>query len=1121
MARTRSITPSAKGPPGAELTVSKARCVWAFDTPEKEGKRRDPNGRAKTGFLQELLARETANAVLRRGGLTISITRGGFQIQQATTVKNKDIRKFGGGVYVSEKGTVQQAYEENLELFRNKMPTIPKTYKGNVERKTCEDIQDVKGNTKTAPMAIPEKEFQNGFGGWTRCGCWCTASQREYFEGDHCDTQQQAGQVSSESLLGKERNSNGVREEWDSGGAVPILEAANRRIPAKNQFFRDVAGLARIAAHFSAAVSENNRNSLPFSKSDVQSIMVLASTLVRGSSGLPEESLVSRTAALTWSLVGERERGQSHREGRCLERGVRAKGLHLSTRGGKSDEFRQSSRAVVVSSQYVGWGEEGWRICCLDLEQCSLKVLEPEGSPSLCLLKLMGEKGCTVTELSDFLQAMEHTEVLQLLSPPGIKITVNPESKAVLAGQFVKLCCRATGHPFVQYQWFKMNKEIPYGNTSELIFNAVHVKDAGFYVCRVNNNFTFEFSQWSQLDVCDISEVTESFRGSFDGLSESKLQICVEPRSQKLMPGSTLVLQCVAVGSPIPHYQWFKNESLLVHETKKLYMVPYVDLEHQGTYWCHVYNDRDSQDSNKVEVIIGRTVEAVECTEDELNNLGHPANREQTTNQPLAKDKVALLIGNMNYREHPKLKAPLVDVYELTNLLRQLDFKVVSLLDLTEYEMRNAVDEFLLLLDKGVYGLLYYAGHGYENFGNSFMVPVDAPNPYRSENCLCVQNILKWMQEKETGLNVFLLDMCRKRNDYDDTIPILDALKVTANIVFGYATCQGAEAFEIQHSGLANGIFMKFLKARLLEDKKITVLLDEVAEDMGKCHLTKGKQALEIRSSLSEKRALTDPIQGAEYSAESLVRNLQWAKAHELPESMCLKFQCGVHIQLGFAAEFSNVMIIYTSIVYKPPEITMCDAYVTDFPLDLDIDPKDANKGTPEETGSYLVSKDLPKHCLYTRLSSLQKLKEHLVFTVCLSYQYSGLEDAVEEKQEVNVGKPLIAKLDMHRGSGRKTCFQTCLMSNGPHQSSPSPSQGAGHHHSSQDAFCGVYRPHLGDPDSAVPSESCPCSRTPSALLSGYYAHHYSCHFSRSNVPVETTDEMPFSFSDRLRISEK
>ncbi|XP_075824575.1 mucosa-associated lymphoid tissue lymphoma translocation protein 1 isoform X3 [Microtus pennsylvanicus] len=740
--------------------------------------------------------------------------------------------------------------------------------------------------------------------------------------------------------------------------------------------------------------------------------------------------------------------------------------------------LRRLSESLDRAPEGRGWrqlaelaGSRGrLRLSCLDLEQCSLKVLEPEGSPSLCLLKLMGEKGCTVTELNDFLQALEHTEVLQLLNPPGLKITVNPESKAVLAGQFVKLCCRATGHPFVQYQWFKMNKEIPYGNSSELIFNTVHVKDAGFYVCRVNNSSTFEFSEWSQLDVCDVTEVTESFQGNVDGVSESKLQICVEPRSQKLMPGSTLVLQCVAIGSPMPHYQWFKNESPLTHETKKHYVVPYVDLEHEGTYWCHVYNDQDSQDSKKVEIIIGRTDEAVECTEDELNNFGHPDNKEETTDQPLAKDKVALLIGNMNYWEHPKLKAPLVDVYELTNLLRQLDFKVVSLLDLTEYEMCNAVDEFLLLLDKGVYGLLYYAGHGYENFGNSFMVPVDAPNPYRSENCLCVQNILKLMQEKETGLNVFLLDMCRKRNDYDDTIPILDALKVTANIVFGYATCQGAEAFEIQHSGLANGIFMKFLKDRLLEDKKITVLLDEVAE--------------------------------------------------ELPESMCLKFQCGVHIQLGFAAEFSNVMIIYTSIIHKPPEIIMCDAYVTDFPLDLDIDPKHANKGTPEETGSYLVSKELPKHCLYTRLSSLQKLKEHLIFTVCLSYQYAGLEDTVEEKQEVNVGKPLIAKLDMHRGLGRKTCFQACRMPDEPYHSSTPTAGGAGRFHSSQDSFHGVYHSHLGNSDSDMPPDRCHCSRTPHAFISSYPTHHYSCQFGRSNVPVETTDEVPFSFSDRLRISE-
>ncbi|XP_055459711.1 60S ribosomal protein L9-like [Psammomys obesus] len=35
-------------------------------------------------------------------------------IQQATTVKNKDIRKFLDGIYVSEKGTVQQADDKDL-----------------------------------------------------------------------------------------------------------------------------------------------------------------------------------------------------------------------------------------------------------------------------------------------------------------------------------------------------------------------------------------------------------------------------------------------------------------------------------------------------------------------------------------------------------------------------------------------------------------------------------------------------------------------------------------------------------------------------------------------------------------------------------------------------------------------------------------------------------------------------------------------------------------------------------------------------------------------------------------------------------------------------------------------
>ncbi|XP_072429779.1 mucosa-associated lymphoid tissue lymphoma translocation protein 1 isoform X4 [Chiloscyllium punctatum] len=669
--------------------------------------------------------------------------------------------------------------------------------------------------------------------------------------------------------------------------------------------------------------------------------------------------------------------------------------------------------------------DKRFRLTSEDLDKCSLKVLDPEGSPSRSLLHVMGNRGVTVKDLLEFLQVMGQTEAFQLLrSSASLKILIQPVSQAVLAGQAVRLFCQAAGHPNVEYQWFRKDVEI----------------------CNINR-------------------------------------------------------------------------------------------DNQGRYCCRVFNDKAEQWSMEADVFVDETKYPRETGNPvEVGPLDLGFNQRH-----YATDKVALLIGNMSYLNHPKLKAPMMDVYELTNLLRQLDFKVVSLLDLTESEMRNAVYEFLLLLDKGVYGLLYYAGHGYENYGNSFMVPINAPNPYRSANCLCVQSILKLMQEKETGLNVFLLDMCRKRNMHDDTIPNMEALKVTANIVFGYATCQGAEAFEIQHFGLANGIFMKFLKERLLEDEKITVLLDRVAEDMGKCDLTKGKQALEIRSSLCEKRALTDPIHSSGCSAESLARNLQWAKAHELPESMWLEFDCGVQIQLGFAAEFSNVMIIYTRIVKKPKGITMCEAYVTDFPQDLDIDPKKANKGTPEETGSYLLSKDLPEQCLYTRLSALQKLKERLVFTACLRYRYQGLDESVEEAKEVDVGKPLIAKLDIHRTIRRNSCLVTCPMPHSPlhspvHSPSHSPVRSMAyspefehyHHHHNQhyqaNSHLGVYNPNssmMGAVGCTIPADSCKYNTY--ARMSDWSQRPHFCSGSvrEINIPVENDiNDLQSDFNTCLQFTE-
>uniref|UniRef100_A0A8C2CUJ3 MALT paracaspase 2 n=1 Tax=Cyprinus carpio TaxID=7962 RepID=A0A8C2CUJ3_CYPCA len=439
--------------------------------------------------------------------------------------------------------------------------------------------------------------------------------------------------------------------------------------------------------------------------------------------------------------------------------------------------------------------------------------------------------------------------------------------------------------------------------------------------------------------------------------------------------------------------------------TRSILKIPCITTADRGTYYCKVYNLYHEAWSDQVQVNIGPGSFSDASWEAPKQKCG-------------ATDKVALLIGNMNYLHHRQLRAPMADVHELTNLLRQLDFKVVSLLDLNWQEMHSAVTEFLLLLDRGVYGLLYFAGHGYENYGNSFMVPIDAPASYTFKHCLWVQDVLQRMQERQTGLNVFLLDMCRKRNPNDESIPQPGPLRVTANIVFGYATCVDAEAFEVNKDDLSNGIFMSFLKKRLMEPEKVTVILDKVAEDMGRCEITRGRQALELRSNLSERRALTDSIQAPACQVTASTRNLQWAIAHVLPESCCLQFECGVKVQLGFAAEFSNIMIIYSRILETPKDIVSCSAQLSDFTEGPEVDLKHSNQESLLEAGSLLLSMDdllpLEQPQLFTRISALQRLKKELSFTVCLHYKYTNLDEEVLEEQRVSVGKPLVSKLNLH-----------------------------------------------------------------------------------------------------------
>lgn len=114
----------------------------------------------------------------------------------------------------------------------------------------------------------------------------------------------------------------------------------------------------------------------------------------------------------------------------------------------------------------------------------------------------------------------------------------------------------------------------------------------------------------------------------------------------------------------------------------------------------------------------------------------------------LATDKIALLIGNQHYKN---LEEPLIfphkDVYDLTVALKELGFKVLSLVDLTLTEMRTIMLAYCQLLGAGVFAVFYYAGHGFEENGENYLMPVDATPEKKEEEFIKAQEFLTVREE--------------------------------------------------------------------------------------------------------------------------------------------------------------------------------------------------------------------------------------------------------------------------------------------------------------------------------------------------------------------------------------
>jgi len=132
-----------------------------------------------------------------------------------------------------------------------------------------------------------------------------------------------------------------------------------------------------------------------------------------------------------------------------------------------------------------------------------------------------------------------------------------------------------------------------------------------------------------------------------------------------------------------------------------------------------------------------------------------------------AEKRVALVIGNNDYKNVPKLQKAVNDARTMGDTLKQLGFTVM----VAENQTRQAFSESLLAFDNAVgpgdTAFFFYAGHGFEIAGQNFLLPTDVPAAGEGQEELVrdasvlADRIIERLQNKNVRTAILVFDACR------------------------------------------------------------------------------------------------------------------------------------------------------------------------------------------------------------------------------------------------------------------------------------------------------------------------------------------------------------------------
>jgi len=132
-----------------------------------------------------------------------------------------------------------------------------------------------------------------------------------------------------------------------------------------------------------------------------------------------------------------------------------------------------------------------------------------------------------------------------------------------------------------------------------------------------------------------------------------------------------------------------------------------------------------------------------------------------------AEKRVALVIGNNDYRNVPKLQKAVNDARAMGDALKQLGFSVMVAENLNRQQFSQALLTFDNAVEPGDTAFFFYAGHGFEIAGQNFLLPTDVPAATEGQEELVrdasvlADRIIERLQNKKARTSILVFDACR------------------------------------------------------------------------------------------------------------------------------------------------------------------------------------------------------------------------------------------------------------------------------------------------------------------------------------------------------------------------